>query len=106
MTSKNQRRQPNENTATKFRRLLTESVSDEDFRAVILALVTSAKGGDLGAAKLLIDRCCGKPSVADELESDSSSETSNAPVADENGEPTGLQARKAALATRIAALSH
>ena len=114
MTSKNQRRQPNENTATKFRRLLTESVSDEDFRAVILALVTSAKGGDLGAAKLLIDRCCGKPSVADELDLLPSASTSPAtsPATAENtsgtpsDEPASLQRRRADIAARIQALSH
>jgi hypothetical protein len=105
MTSKNQRRQPSENTATKFRRLLTESVSDEDFRAVISALVTSAKGGDLGAAKLLIDRCCGKPSVADELEVASTADTRTEFSADTRGEPVGLKARRSALAERIAAIS-
>ena len=110
MTSKNQRRQPSENTATKFRRLLTESVSDEDFRAVISALVTSAKGGDLGAAKLLIDRCCGKPSVADELDLLPSASTSPATAENTSGtpsdEPASLQRRRADIAARIQALSH
>jgi hypothetical protein len=110
MTSKNHRRRPNENTATKFRRLLTESVSDEDFRAVISALVSAAKGGDLGAAKLLIDRCCGKPSVADELDLLPSPATSAATAENTTGgpsdEPANLQQRRADIAARIQALSH
>lgn len=46
----------------RFRRVVLESVHDDDLRAVVRELVRMAKDGDLVAAALLLDRCCGKPS--------------------------------------------
>jgi hypothetical protein len=44
-----------------FKTLIQNAVTDADMLAVIKALVDAAKGGDIKAAAILIDRLVGKP---------------------------------------------
>lgn len=52
--------------AAELRKAFAQSVSHEDIKAIAFALVEAAKGGDIAAAKLVLDRCCGRPSPDDE----------------------------------------
>lgn len=52
----------------KLRGVLLESVTEEDMRAVVEALVGAAKQGDVAAAKVLFERVLGRPLEADILE--------------------------------------
>ena len=45
----------------RLRRLIREAVSDEDLREIVRGMVQAAKGGDLAAAKELLNRLVGKP---------------------------------------------
>jgi len=49
----------------RLRSALLDAVTPEDMRAVALALVEKAKGGDIAAARVLFDRVLGKPVEAD-----------------------------------------
>lgn len=44
-----------------FRLLIKQCVSDEDMRAIVLAMATKAKRGDTEAASLVIRYCAGLP---------------------------------------------
>ena len=52
---------PHAKRVAELRRLLVETVSDDDLKAVVGALVAKARGGDLGAIKELLDRIIGRP---------------------------------------------
>ena len=49
----------------KLRYVMLEGISEDDVRAVVTKLVALAKAGNLGAAKLLLDRTLGKVSVGE-----------------------------------------
>ena len=53
--------------AQKLRSALFEAVSEEDLRAVVQALVTEAKAGNVQAAREVLDRTLGKPEAIDLL---------------------------------------
>ena len=54
--------------ASELRKAFQEAITPEDIQAIATALVKSAKDGDIAAAKLILDRCCGKADpVADEV---------------------------------------
>jgi hypothetical protein len=48
-----------------LRAQLLEAVTPEDLREVVEAIVAAAKGGNLGACKILLDRLLGPPVPAD-----------------------------------------
>jgi hypothetical protein len=50
-----------------LRRVLTEAASDDDIRDVYRSLLVAAKGGDVGAARLLLDHLVGKPKESIEV---------------------------------------
>ena len=52
----------------KLRSCLLNSVTEDDMRAIVAALVDKAKRGDVSAASLLFDRCLGKPLEIDIIE--------------------------------------
>ena len=52
----------------KLRSCLVNSVTEDDMRAIVAALVDKAKRGDVSAASLLFDRCLGKPLEIDIIE--------------------------------------
>ena len=56
---------PHARRAQELRTAFFAAVSDEDLRAVVLALVREAKGGDVAAARELLERCLGKAEAAD-----------------------------------------
>lgn len=49
----------------RLRAALIAAVKPQDLREVIAGLVTAAKAGDVQAAKLLLDRCCGPAAALD-----------------------------------------
>jgi len=49
----------------KLRHVMLEAISEDDLRAVVTKLVALARAGNLGAAKLLLDRTIGKVSVGE-----------------------------------------
>jgi hypothetical protein len=62
---------PHAATVAKLRAAILAAVTPEDIDAIIRALVHRAKGGDMAAAKELLDRAVGKPtdaSVAERLD--------------------------------------
>ena len=54
--------------ANEFKRIFQEAISFEDMKAVAEAMLTKAKGGDVKAAKEVLDRCMGKAPQAVKLE--------------------------------------
>lgn len=48
--------------AAELRRAFSEAITPEDIRELAAAMMTAAKGGDIAAAKIILDRCCGRPS--------------------------------------------
>jgi len=48
-----------------LRRELMDAVQPQDLREVVEVLVAEAKGGNLGACKILLDRLLGPPVAAD-----------------------------------------
>lgn len=59
---------PHAAQVAKLRAALLESVTDEDVRGVVAALVKAAKGGNVSAARELLERLLGKPVEFDILE--------------------------------------
>ena len=51
-----------------LRSALIGSVTDGDMKAIIKALVKKARGGDVAAAKIVLERTLGKPAEFDLLE--------------------------------------
>jgi hypothetical protein len=51
---------PHATRARKWSELLKSSTSEEDFLAVWKAVVDAARGGDMKAADLFLERLCGK----------------------------------------------
>jgi hypothetical protein len=47
-----------------LRQALVESVSEDDIREVVQALIRKAKSGDVAAAREVLDRCCGRTPLA------------------------------------------
>lgn len=59
---------PHAKRVAKLRSALLDAVTEDDLQAIIAALVRKAKGGDIMAAKILLDRVLGKPLEADIIE--------------------------------------
>jgi len=51
---------PHARRTARIRRLILDSVSDDDIRATLATLVNLARGGDLAAIRELLDRTAGK----------------------------------------------
>jgi hypothetical protein len=51
-----------------LRSALVEAVSEQDVREIIGKMVALAKSGDVLAARLILDRCLGKPEPVDIIE--------------------------------------
>ena len=83
----------------KLRSVLLETVTPDDMKAVVVKLIELAKGGDLAAMKLLLDRTCGK-SFVDRLPSPKPS-TLGLPTHDDNGVTLTVEEKKAWLKLRI-----
>lgn len=49
--------------SAELRKAFTEAVTDEDVAEIARSLVDLAKGGDIAAAKVVLDRCIGKVSI-------------------------------------------
>jgi len=58
---------PHANRTARLRAMLLDTVSDDDFRAVVAKLVAMAKAGDLVAIRELLDRTLGKSKGTVEL---------------------------------------
>ncbi len=54
--------------AGQLRAALLKAVTTADMKAIISKLVEKAKGGDVRAAREVIDRCVGRPTEADLIE--------------------------------------
>jgi ribosomal protein L17 len=48
-----------------FRSAIIDAVTEDDVREVVEAVVAEAKGGNLTAARILLDRLLGPPVAAD-----------------------------------------
>lgn len=83
----------------KLRSVLLETVTPDDLKAVVVKLIELAKGGDLAAAKIIIDRTCGK-SFVDRLPTPKPS-TQGLPTHDDNGVALTFEEKKAWLRQRI-----
>ena len=59
---------PHHKRVAELRSALLDAISPEDVRAIVEQLVQKAKGGDLAAAREVLDRCLGKPNQAIALE--------------------------------------
>ena len=59
---------PHARKVGQLRSAMLRAVSSKDMQAIVKKLVDEAKGGDVRAAKEVIDRCIGKPTEADLLE--------------------------------------
>ena len=46
-----------------IKRVLLDSVTDDDLRAIVKSLIEQAKGGNAKAAELVLDRLLGKPTT-------------------------------------------
>jgi hypothetical protein len=55
---------PHKSRVQKLRTALLESVNEDDIRDIAKGLIQAAKGGDVRAAQLLLDRTIGKPDPA------------------------------------------
>jgi N-acetylglucosamine kinase-like BadF-type ATPase len=51
--------------AAELRRAFSESITADDIKELAAAILKAAKGGDIAAAKIILDRCCGKPQPDD-----------------------------------------
>jgi hypothetical protein len=49
----------------RLRAALLDAVTDEDMKAVIRAMLEKAKGGNVAAAKIVLDRCLGSSEAVD-----------------------------------------
>jgi hypothetical protein len=58
---------PNSRRMHDLRRVLLEAVGDDDIRAVVARLFEQAKGGDVQAAKLVLEYAVGRPAQSVEL---------------------------------------
>ncbi len=56
---------PNARRAQKLRTELMKSVESHDLKRIVRSLVNSAAAGDVGAAKLILDRVLGPPVAVD-----------------------------------------
>ena len=86
----------------KLRSVLVETVTPDDMKAVVIKLIELAKGGNLAAMKLLLDRTCGM-SFVDRLPNPKPS-TSGIPTHDASGVVLTLEEKKAWALVRIAGL--
>jgi hypothetical protein len=58
---------PNVKRMAEYKKALMDCGSDDDIRELYGVLMSAAKGGDVQAAKLLLDHLCGRPSQTVEL---------------------------------------
>ena len=59
---------PHARQVAKLRAAMIAAVSEQDIEAIVGTLIEQAKGGDVRAAQVVLDRCLGKPEAADILE--------------------------------------
>ncbi len=59
---------PHAKLVGKLRAAMLAAVSDAEMKAIVAKLVELAKGGNVPAAKEVLDRCLGRPVEADLLE--------------------------------------
>ena len=59
---------PHAKQVGKLRSAMLAAVSDQEMKAVVKKLVELAKGGNVPAAREVLDRCLGRPVEADLLE--------------------------------------
>ncbi|MDZ4685022.1 MAG: hypothetical protein SH850_08020 [Planctomycetaceae bacterium] len=57
---------PHAGRVSKLRAALLNAITEDDITAVAKAIVESAKLGDVAAAKLLFERCLGRPGAGDD----------------------------------------
>ena len=55
---------PHGGQVARLRAALLDQVSEDDLRDIVRAMVVRAKGGDMAAAKELLNRVLGRPAVA------------------------------------------
>jgi hypothetical protein len=77
---------PHAKRVARLRSALLKAVSPTDLRDVVTALLTSAKGGDVPAAKELLQRLLGPPESIDLMERLDGLETTLAQLAEKKGE--------------------
>lgn len=56
---------PHARRVAQLRAAMLEAVSEEDLKAVVSAMVKAARGGDVQAARVLLDRLLGPPVPVD-----------------------------------------
>jgi hypothetical protein len=76
---------PHARRAARLRAAMYKAVTPADLRDVISALLSSAKGGDVSAAKELMQRLLGPPEAIDLLERLAALETKIEQAASNNG---------------------
>lgn len=83
---------PHAKRAQRLRTALLSACKPADIRAVVEALITKAKSGDVPSAKLLLDRCLGKTTLPDapEKPADDAGEPSDTDHVDAAGERSPL----------------
>lgn len=59
---------PHARHVAQLRAALMRAVTPSDIQEIITSLVTAAKGGDINAARIILERTLGKPLEADILE--------------------------------------
>ncbi len=59
---------PHMASVARWRLAIVESVSVDDIRATVLALVRAARDGEQWAIRELLDRCIGKPASFEQIE--------------------------------------
>ena len=61
---------PHARRVGRLRSLLLEAVGEDDLKAIVAAMVERAKGGDLAAAREVLDRCVGKAGKVEQADPD------------------------------------
>lgn len=62
-----QGKQPSHTKKIEFAEIFKAAVSNQDIKDIAAAMVQEAKAGNVKAASMILDRCCGKPAQAMEI---------------------------------------
>ncbi len=62
--SKTKGKQPSHTKKIEFAEIFKAAISNEDIKAIAAKMVKEAKKGNVKAASMILDRCCGKPAQA------------------------------------------
>ncbi len=65
--SKTKGKQPSHKKKIEFAEIFKAAVSNEDIKNIAAAMIKEAEKGNVKAAQLILDRCCGKPAQALEV---------------------------------------